>query len=181
MDASRLAVRPVVATAVRPVDVHVAQLLVDSVGAGCACDARPLNITALRSDEVLVHPGSGSARKNWPAKNVAAVIRQLDQPVRLIVGEADKDPAQAVEALVGRALPRLIQPGLTELARRLTGCRAYLGSDSGVSHLAGLCGARSVVMFGPTPAAVWRPIGPRVTVLGFESPPETVAAALTTD
>jgi ADP-heptose:LPS heptosyltransferase len=51
---------------------------------------------------------------------------------------------------------------------RLAGCRAYLGNDSGVSHLAGLCGARSVVIFGPTSPTVWRPLGPRVKVEGFD-------------
>lgn len=61
---------------------------------------------------------------------------------------------------------------------RLAGCRAYLGNDSGVSHLAGLCGARTVAMFGPTSAAIWQPLGPDVHVLPFEAPARAVAAIL---
>jgi hypothetical protein len=176
MDASPLALIPVVAAAPPRPDaqpaagrqVHVAVLLARSVGGACQLDARPLRLTPLVADEVLVHPGSGSPRKNWPPERFAAVIRALPR-VRLIVGEADVEAAQAVEHALGRALPRLHCPPLSELAARLAGCRAYLGNDSGVSHLAGLSGARTVVLFGPTPADVWRPLGARVTTVDFQA------------
>ena len=118
---------------------------------------------------MLVHPGSGSVRKNWAPERFAAVLAEVNGPVRLIVGEADALAASAVEEHLGKRLPRLEHPPLEELAARLAGCRAYLGNDSGVSHLAGLVGARSVVLFGPTPAAVWRPLGRRVHVLNFSA------------
>ena len=37
---------------------------------------------------------------------------------------------------------------------------AFVGNDSGVSHLAAAVGAPGVVIFGPTDPARWRPIGP---------------------
>src|SRR5205085_707308 len=100
------------------------------------------------SDEVLVHVGSGSRLKNWPAACFAETIERLGE-VTLIVGEADRDAVNQVERRLGRALAHLEAP-LDELARRLAGCRAYLGNDSGVSHLAGLCGAKAIALFGPT-------------------------------
>jgi ADP-heptose:LPS heptosyltransferase len=166
----------------RPPDAtHAARYLLDSLeplGIELTWDARPLRVTPTTSDEILIHPGSGSATKNWPPGRFTAVIRALDAPMRLIVGEADVDAARQVELLVGRPLERLEQAPLEELAMRLAGCRAYLGNDSGVSHLAGLCGARTVAMFGPTSATVWRPLGRDVHVLAFEAPPEEVAAIL---
>ena len=173
-----LRVRPLVQAPSRPADerTHCAEHLLSSVG-GHTLDQRPLDITPLRSDEILVHPGSGSPVKNWPAAEFAAVIRDLDQ-VRLIVGEADQAAAEAVEQALGCRLPRLDQPSLPGLAARLAGCRAYLGNDSGVSHLAGLVGARTVAMFGPTPAAVWRPLGPNVQTLDFTTAPDRVRTAL---
>jgi ADP-heptose:LPS heptosyltransferase len=72
----------------------------------------------------------------------------------------------------------LEQPPLQDLAARLAGCRAYLGNDSGVSHLAGLCGARTVALFGPTNPDVWRPIGPRVHVVPFDADTESVVSRL---
>jgi heptosyltransferase III len=160
-------------------DVHCARYLLESVGLE-GWDERPLSIPALRSDEVLVHVGSGSRAKNWPAPRFAEVIRGLKTrmvPVRLVVGEADVLAVASVEERVGMRLPRLAV-GLPELASHLAGCRAYLGNDSGVSHLAGMVGARTVALFGPTPAAVWRPLGPRVEVAPFDSMAEDIVEAL---
>jgi heptosyltransferase III len=166
----------------RPGDAtHCARYLLETLGPlgiELTWDTRPLRVTPTTSDEVLIHPGSGSTTKNWPPERFAAVIGTLDAPTRLIVGEADIDAARRVELLVGRVLARLEQPTLGELAMRLAGCRAYLGNDSGVSHLAGLCGARTVAMFGPTSAAIWQPLGPDVHVLPFEAPTKAVAAVL---
>jgi glycosyl transferase family 9 (putative heptosyltransferase) len=149
---------------------HCARYLLRSLaplGIDLRWDDHPLAVVPLATDEVLVHPGSGSPAKNWPADAYAQVIANLDAPVRLIVGEADTTAADAVEAALGRSLPRLEHPPLMDLARRLAGCRAYLGNDSGVSHLAGLCGARTVALFGPTSPRVWSPIGPNVKTFPF--------------
>jgi heptosyltransferase-3 len=163
----------------RPSDeMHCARYLLDTLPLAAPFDARPLTLAAVPSDEVLVHPGSGSAAKNWPVAQFAETIRALAAPVRLIVGEADAQAASDVETALGRRLPRLEQPPLDELAARLAGCRAYLGNDSGVSHLAGLCGAPTVVLFGPTSPAVWMPLGPRVQALTFDTKPRSVAARL---
>jgi ADP-heptose:LPS heptosyltransferase len=160
---------------------HCAQYLLEtlaSLGVDTRVDDSPLRIMPRRTDEIVIHPGSGSPAKNWPAERFADTIRLLKRPVRLIVGEADARAAAAVQAELGRGLPRLEQPALEDLAARLAGCYAYLGNDSGVSHLAGLCGARTVVMFGPTSPTVWRPLGPHVTPYSFDAEAELVAAAL---
>ena len=162
----------------RPSDQwHCAEHLVQTLaplGIPPVVDAAPLRVEPWPSSDILVHPGSGSAAKNWPAEQFAELIQHLGQ-VRLIVGEADAAAADAVERRVGHALPRLIEPPLVELAQRLAGCRAYVGNDSGVSHLAGLVGARSFVLFGPTSPTIWRPLGPFVSVLSFEASPKQLA------
>jgi ADP-heptose:LPS heptosyltransferase len=166
----------------RPAGVeHAAHYLLrtlEPLGIDLAFDDQPLRVTPIDVDEVLVHPGSGSVVKNWPANKFGAVIRALGTPVRLVVGEADSAVAAEIESLLGRTLPRLERPPLEELAARLAGCRAYLGNDSGVSHLAGLCGAHTVVMFGPTRPEIWHPLGPDVHVLPFETHPHDVASLL---
>ena len=40
---------------------------------------------------------------------------------------------------------------------------AFVGNDSGVSHLAAAVGTPGVVIFGPTDPARWRPLGPAGT------------------
>jgi ADP-heptose:LPS heptosyltransferase len=57
----------------------------------------------------------------------------------------------------------------------LAGCHAYLGNDSGVSHLAGLCGARSIVLFGPTNPQVWHPLGLHVHIRPFDTSAADIA------
>jgi ADP-heptose:LPS heptosyltransferase len=158
-------------------EVHCARYLLDTlaplIGAQ-EMDERPLRVRPVVSDEVLVHPGSGSAAKNWPVLRFASLIDRVSA-ARLVVGEADGAAADAVEACLGRAVPRLSGMSVGELASRLAGCRAYVGNDSGVSHLAGLCGARSYVLFGPTSPVVWRPLGPRVRVVDFDEDPVWLA------
>jgi ADP-heptose:LPS heptosyltransferase len=162
-------------------DQHCARFLLGTLaplGIDLAWDDRTLEVTAVPSDEVLVHPGSGSATKNWPAEQFATVIRALDRPIRLVVGEADASPVARLEACLGFRPPRLERAPLEALAARLAGCHAYLGNDSGVSHLAGVCGAHTLVVFGPTDPDVWRPLGPDVTVVTFDTPPSEVVKRL---
>lgn len=183
--ASALNQKAVVLAASRPPGdtQHCARYLLETLarlGIDLKWDDAPLRIREpIRSDDVLIHPGSGSQAKNWPPARFAGVIRALDTPARLIVGEADAAAAHEVEAALGRALPRLEQPTLDDLARNLAGCRAYLGNDSGVSHLAGLCGAHTLALFGPSNPTVWRPIGPDVHVLTFDASTAEVVSGLT--
>ena len=157
----------------RPKDVqHSARYLLSTLrplAIDLTWDDHPLHVTPVMSNEVLIHTGSGSPAKNWPRERFAAVLHALVRPVRLIVGEAD--------AALDPSLP-VCGPSLEELAQRLAGCYAYLGNDSGVSHLAGLCGARTFALFGPTNPEIWRPIGPSVSVVSFDSDPLEVAALL---
>jgi heptosyltransferase-3 len=162
-------------------DRHCARHLLESLeplGIDLTWDDTPLQVSSFVSDEVLIHTGSGSPNKNWPPEHFAAVVRALRLPVRLVVGEADGASADALDASLGLRLPRLEHPPLEHLAARLTGCRGYLGNDSGISHLAGLCGAPTLALFGPTDPRVWHPLGPHVEVLDFGIDPREVAVRL---
>ena len=54
---------------------------------------------------------------------------------------------------------------LAELARRLAGCRAFIGHDSGISHLSAAVGLPGVVLWGDTAEEIWRPPSEKVVVL----------------
>lgn len=121
---------------------------------------------------VVIHPGSGSPRKNWPAERFAAVAEALgartDAAVEVLLG-----PAEAVTLDLLKNVPadrwRLHrEPPLADVAELLADCDLYLGNDSGLSQLAGLSGAPTLVLFGPTDPRLWRPLGPRVNVLHAE-------------
>ena len=113
---------------------------------------------------VAIHPGSGGQRKRWPVARFAEVALRAAQPVVWLLGPAEGDDreARAIGEQAGTVADDL---PLSTLAGLLACCRAYLGNDSGVSHLAAAVGAPTVALFGPTDPAVWAPRGPHVAVL----------------
>ena len=113
---------------------------------------------------ILIHPGSGSPWKNWPLANWLRVAREIPTTPTFILGEAETARWDAAgEATAGFATLR--NRTLEELITELSDCRLFLGHDSGISHLAAGCGARCVLLFGPTDPATWAPPSPHVRVL----------------
>lgn len=113
----------------------------------------------------LLHPGAGSPRKRWPLENFLALAHRLRargwQP-EFMIGPAEDDLLPALERS-GEAAFRPRDP--LELIARLRVASAYIGNDSGVSHLAGWAGVPSVVIFGPSDPARWRPRGRAVKIV----------------
>jgi len=126
---------------------------------------------------IAMHPGSGSARKNWPAEKFAALLRMAEsagRQVLILEGESDGEAVRRLGQSAGGSLARVQEPSLLTLAAILSRAGAFVGNDSGVSHLAAATGAPTLAIFGPTDAAIWAPQGPRVRVLEFETPVERV-------
>jgi ADP-heptose:LPS heptosyltransferase len=125
---------------------------------------------------IVLHPGSGSARKNWPAAAWAQAVDLLRArhrlPLLVTAGPADEAALAALDRALSHGARRrapwalLDGAGLPQLAAVLERAAVYLGNDSGVTHLAAALGTPSVAVFGPTDPAVWRPRGPCVRVLG---------------
>lgn len=117
---------------------------------------------------IALHPGSGSESKNWPIENWKALGEHLFSSgwtVLLVGGEADEKRVQFLEnAWKGKPVQlarNLTLPVLAALLENLV----FVGHDSGISHLAAAAGARSILIFGQTNAAVWAPVNKNVTVL----------------
>lgn len=128
---------------------------------------------------VAIHPGSGSARKNWPAEKFAELAVQLQKDGRrhpfFILGEAD-GKAGAILRRTAPEVPVLENVGLMELAGVLSNCSVYAGNDSGVTHLAAALGIRTIALFGPSDPDVWGPRGDNVCVVRSPRPtPESLA------
>ncbi len=120
-----------------------------------------LRARGLRGKPVVVHPGSGSPAKNWPIARYVEIIRRLREKgmeVAAVIGEADVDEA-AVLARELPELPVLDELSLVELAATLAECGAYLGNDSGITHLAAAAGLPVVALFGPSDPDIWAPRG----------------------
>jgi heptosyltransferase III len=118
----------------------------------------------------VIHPFSGSARKNWPLPRFREVAARLALPVRWCAGpEEPLDDAVRFE-------------NLYELACWLASARIYFGNDSGITHLAAAVGTPVVAIIVPTDPVVWAPRGERVRVMSGGSldeiaPDEVLEAA----
>jgi len=113
---------------------------------------------------LAVHPGSGSPAKNWPATRFAAIVRSFGGGRWLLVrGPADDAATAPLEMLPGARLARELP--LRVLAALLARAGAYVGNDSGVTHLAAAAGAPTIALFGATDPRLWAPVGPRVEVI----------------
>ena len=136
------------------------------------------------SDDVIIHPGSGSVKKIWPhfdallEKLPAALVLSPPSPPGRGQGEglnvAHPRPSPGFTsgfALPGSRFARAASPSgrgavlenllLIEVSQRLRRCRAYVGNDSGITHLAAYLGCPTIALFGPTDPRVWGPIGRR--------------------
>ena len=130
----------------------------------------PLNPQPSTSDLLALHPGSGSERKNWPEAKWAELLQRLLSStgfdLLIVGGEAEGERLQRLAAALPPARCQVAQSlPLADLARRLAGCRAFIGHDSGISHLAAAVGLPGVVLWGDTVEEVWRPPSEKVVVL----------------
>jgi heptosyltransferase III len=159
----------IIAPPVPEADVAVWRHLLATLGIEAADEpdlVAPLRAarTARVEDTLVVHPGGGGAWKRWPADSFAAVVDAVARrrALRIVIHEGPADHA-AVDALATRltvSAERLVQPELPALAAVLAGARAYLGGDSGISHLAAAMGAPALVLFPPSTRRRWEPWSP---------------------
>jgi hypothetical protein len=145
--------------------LHAVDYYLHQVGAPLGAVPR-LPFRAAPAGFAVIHPFSGSPRKNWPLERFRAVADRIARrwPVHWCAGPEEELPGAARFADLG------------ELARWLAAANVYIGNDSGISHLAAACGVPVVALFGPTDPHIWAPRG-RAAVLAFDSPPEEVARA----
>jgi hypothetical protein len=118
---------------------------------------------------VIIHPGGGSRQKCWHLDNFLAVAEQLiteGLSVVFLLGPAELErfSKTAIRKIMGAA-KCMSDLSLTEVLGLLSCAEAFVGNDSGITHLAAGLGVRTVALFGPTSATVFRPIGPAVTIL----------------
>jgi heptosyltransferase-3 len=119
---------------------------------------------------VALHPGSGSEKKNWPEAKWADLLQHLVNSTHfnllLIGGEAEGERLQRLAAALPITRTKVAQSlPLTDLARLIQPCAAFVGHDSGISHLAAALGLPGVVLWGNTVEEIWRPPQERVVVL----------------
>ena len=155
--------------------LHATQVYLKPLERLAIFDADPvprLSLNPQRStlNQLVLHPGSGSEKKNWPETKWAGLIQQIVATtgwnLLLVGGEAEGERLQrlanvmpSVRCSIAQGLP------LAELARRIQLATAFVGHDSGITHLAAAVGLPCVVLWPDTLEGIWRPQGERLVVL----------------
>ena len=116
------------------------------------------------SSPLIIHPGSGSPAKNAPLsffqKAAHRAVEESGKQVLVIWGEAEMERLGEIrETFHGMKDVTVLENPLPlkDLACLFTQASAYLGNDSGVTHLANACGVRTFAVFNSTDSRIWGP------------------------
>lgn len=112
---------------------------------------------------VALHPGGAGRYKQWAADRFAELAARLHREFGLgsaIVGDRPDIPLgqSIVQACRAAGVPVLSCQGglaLAETAAVIRRARLFVGTDSGLAHLAIALGRPTVVLFGPSDAVKW--------------------------
>lgn len=124
---------------------------------------------------VALHPGAGKRENRWPAERFAEIAQRLlarGISVFLIEGPADAEATARTLEAAGQELPTLREAPLNVVAAVLGQSELALVNDTGIMHVAGAMGVRTLALFGPTPASSWQPPSPKLTA--WQSPDGTM-------
>jgi ADP-heptose:LPS heptosyltransferase len=120
--------------------------------------------------KILIHPGSRSAFRLWPADRFAAVADRLQDElgaqVFLVAGPAEQALVAQIRSHTRThvvALDRAFSVG--QFAALLAQFDVFLCHDSGPMHVAAAVGTPVVALFSSQNATIWRPLGERHAVL----------------
>ena len=122
----------------------------------CQADGIPrIACPGPRENFAVIHPFSGSSKKNWPLEKFQVLAGQLERVMPVCWCRGPEDPPLAGAVLYD---------DLYELACWLAHARLYIGNDSGITHLAAASGTPVLALFGPSDPAVWAPRGANVRI-----------------
>ena len=114
---------------------------------------------------IVIHPGSGSKRKNWAFSSflyVAEKIRSRGFQIIWITGPAEERFTFPVCDTVYN------NRQLCDLVNLFSQSALYIGNDSGVTHLAAASGCSVIAIFGPSDPAVWSPKGEKQVIVVYK-------------
>lgn len=111
---------------------------------------------------VVIHPGAAFPARRWPPERYAEVARTLARDGHSVVvtgGPAEEELAEGVAMTAGLP-PDAVFAGRSDLvllAALVADAELVVCGDTGAGHLATAYGTPSVLLFGPTPPALWGP------------------------
>jgi ADP-heptose:LPS heptosyltransferase len=109
----------------------------------------------------VVHPGSSTPTRRWPAGRFAAVADALAEHVPVVVTGTEPERDVARETMAGmrrRAIDLTGRTSLGGLFALVEGAALVVSNDTGVAHVAEAVGTASVVVFATSDPRRWGPL-----------------------
>ena len=121
----------------------------------------------------LIHPAAAFATKQWAVEKFARVVEFLAERGFTSVAIAAPNEQALLEQLRSETSVKVVTfalslPEVTALAAR---SQLFVGNDSGIAHIATAVGTPSVVVFGSSNIAHWRPWNSAPAEVVFEEMP----------
>ncbi len=146
-------------------NIHAADFFLRQAGGEGQAVPRIKIAAGARGDFAVIHPFSGSPRKNWPLERFRELASRLAVPVRWCAGPEEMlEDAERFDDLY-------------ELARWLGSARLYIGNDSGITHLAAAIGVPTIAIFVASDPEIWAPRGDGVEVVRAQANPDVYEIA----
>ena len=116
-----------------PTGMNASDFYLQQVGAELGKRPKIL-VKSVARETIVIHPFSGSARKNWPYENFPELAKRLPLPVEWAQDRFEN---------------------LLELGEWIGGARFYIGNDSGITHLARAVGTPVLAIFRDSDPEIW--------------------------
>ena len=121
----------------------------------------------------LIHPAAALETKRWATENFARVAEFVNERGLAPVAIAGPHELGIIDELLNESSAHVLSldlslPEVTALAAR---SQLFVGNDSGIAHIAAAVGTPSVVVFGSSNIAHWRPWNRARAEVVFEALP----------
>ncbi len=108
----------------------------------------------------VIHPTAAFDTKRWATEKFARVAEHLSAQglaIIAITSPAEAHVAEALKQISSAPVATLTNLSLPEVTALTSRARLFVGNDSGIAHMAAATGTPSVVIFGSSNVAHWRP------------------------
>jgi heptosyltransferase-2 len=109
---------------------------------------------------VLLSPGASRLSKRWPLERYLVLLKKLARTTDVgVIAASEKDflGYTSLLAEVKKIAPVFFTPQLESAVGLLSLAKCYVGSDSGLKHVAAALGVSTVTLFGPESIGEWHP------------------------
>lgn len=134
--------------------------ITDQAVASISARLRAAGLDETRTPFAVIHPAAAFDTKQWATERFARVAEILASRGLAIVAITASTEAHVADRLKKQMTAPVVaftDLSLPEVTALLSQARLFVGNDSGIAHMAAAVGVPSVVIFGSSNTAHWRP------------------------